>query len=127
MEKKTKIVATIGPTSWDNKVLKQMIANGMNVARINASFADHAELERVAKQIRKLSKHVGLLMGTKGHKLRISDFGKDKLLKDGQKFSLFTEKVKKGVIVSFVGACKVNEDEPEIDPLKVIPIALEVL
>ena len=37
---KTKIIATIGPSSWDETVLREMIANGMDVARINASFAD---------------------------------------------------------------------------------------
>ncbi len=97
MIKKTKIVATIGPSSWDNEVLKKMVLGGMNVARINASFADSAELKRVSSQIRKLSDNVAIMMDTKGHKIRVSDFGKDKSLITGQKFSLFTKKTKKGV------------------------------
>lgn len=97
MIKKTKIVATIGPASWDKEVLKKMIEGGMNVARINASFADYAELKRVSSLIRSLSDDVAIMMDTKGHKVRISDFKKEIPLKDGQKFSLFAKKVEKGV------------------------------
>lgn len=97
MIKKTKIIATIGPSCWKDDILNSMINNGMNVARINASFADHAQLKRVSNQIRKLSNDIALMMDTKGHKIRVSDFNKAKKLKKGQKFSLFTKKVKSGV------------------------------
>jgi len=92
--KKTKIIATIGPSTWDNDVLKRMIDLGMNVARINTSFADYAELEKVSNQIRSMSKDVAIMLDTKGHKLRISDFSKSITLRKGKKFSLFTKKVK---------------------------------
>jgi len=97
MKKKTKIVATIGPASWDKKILERMIMNGMNVARINASFADKAELKRVSNRIRKLSNKVAVMMDTKGHKIRVSDFKNNKKLKQGSKFNLYTKPTKKGV------------------------------
>jgi pyruvate kinase len=97
MIKKTKIIATIGPASWDDKILKAMIDNGMNAARVNASFADKDEIKRVAKQVRKHSKDVALIMDTKGNKIRLSDFKKKIVLKKGQIFSVFTEKTTKGV------------------------------
>lgn len=97
MLKKTKVVATIGPASWDKNILRGMIDNGLNVARINASFADFDELKRVSTQIRSLSKDVAVMMDTKGHKIRISKFEKDIALKAGQNFSLFARKVDKGV------------------------------
>lgn len=97
MIKKTKIVCTIGPASWKKNTLKRMIESGMNVARINASFADHAELKRVSDKIRDLSKDVAIMMDTKGHKIRVSEFKKDRKLEAGQKLSLFTKKTKKGV------------------------------
>jgi pyruvate kinase len=97
MTKKTKIVATIGPASWDDKVLKQMIDNGMNGARINASFADAAEIERVGKKIRKLSSDVALILDTKGNKIRLSAFQKNIKVKTGSLFSIFANKTKKGV------------------------------
>ncbi|MEA3357338.1 MAG: pyruvate kinase, partial [Patescibacteria group bacterium] len=68
-----------------------------DVARINASFADHAELKRVSSDIRNISKDIALMMDTKGHKIRISDFKKSIQLKKGQKFSVFCNKVSKGV------------------------------
>ena len=37
--KKTKIICSIGPASSDPSIMKQMVENGMNVARINFSHA----------------------------------------------------------------------------------------
>ena len=54
------------------------------------------ELERVSKQIRKLSTSIALIMDTKGHKIRLSDFQKEIKVKIGQKFSLHTKKITKG-------------------------------
>jgi pyruvate kinase len=94
MIKKTKVVATIGPATWDKSILQEMINNGMNVARINASFADYDELKRVSSLIRSLSSDVALMLDTKGHKIRISDFKNERVLKDDQKFSLYTKPIK---------------------------------
>lgn len=65
-----------------------MIANGMSVARINASFADAAEIRTVGRKIRALSKNVALLLDTKGHKIRLSDFREPVHLKRGDTFVL---------------------------------------
>lgn len=69
----------------------------MTVARVNASFADREELERVAHLIRKVSPDTALMLDTKGHKIRVSDFGRDIAIQDGQKFSVFTEPVNNGI------------------------------
>ena len=58
MLKNAKIVATLGPSSNDEKTIRAMIAAGMDVARLNFSHGDHAEhLERITL-IRKLSEEV---------------------------------------------------------------------
>lgn len=88
---KTKIVATIGPSSWDEKILKDMIYNGMSIARINASFADFDELKRVSRSIRKLSPRVAVMLDTKGHKIRVTGFQKDKELKTGDSVVILSE------------------------------------
>ena len=79
---KTKIVATIGPSSWDENVLREMISNGMSIARINASFADFDELKRVSESIRKITARVALMLDTKGHKIRIVGFDKEREIKE---------------------------------------------
>ncbi|MEI6887458.1 MAG: pyruvate kinase [bacterium] len=81
--KKTKIVCTIGPSSWDEDTLKRMIDNGMNVARLNGAYIDIAEMERVAKLVRKLSNDVAILLDIKGHELRLNKFDNPKEVKVG--------------------------------------------
>lgn len=67
---KTKIIATIGPSSWDKSVLTDMINNGLAIARINSSFANDEEITRVAKSIREISPRVALMLDTQGSKVR---------------------------------------------------------
>ncbi len=87
----TKIVATIGPSSWDTNTLSEMIKNGMQMARINASFADASEIERVATQIRKLSPRVALLLDTMGHKIRTAGYEDDITLKENDEILLIAD------------------------------------
>jgi len=74
MANKTKIVATIGPSSSSKAVLRKMISAGMNVARLNFSHGVYAEHEKVIEHIRSLSeqmgKPVGILLDLQGPKIR---------------------------------------------------------
>ncbi|HKM19962.1 MAG TPA: pyruvate kinase [Candidatus Dojkabacteria bacterium] len=79
---KTKIVATIGPSTWDNEILQKMYENGMRLARINASFADEAELERVSKQLRDISPRIATILDTQGTKIRVRGLAKEVEVKD---------------------------------------------
>ena len=94
----TKIVCTIGPAASNVQVLKQMIIQGMNVARFNMSHSDHQshlELINSAKQARKeLNMPLALLIDTKGPEIRVGDFigGGVELIK-GHSFVLTTDKV----------------------------------
>jgi len=81
---KTKIIATIGPASWDRKILEEMINQGMDIARINASFADHNELLKVSQLIRDISPRVAIMIDTEGHKIRVSGFNEDIRLEENQ-------------------------------------------
>lgn len=80
---KTKIVATIGPSSWDHKVLREMVEAGMDLARVNASFADYDELKRVKKSIREISPRVSMILDTMGNKIRTAGFKEIKEVKKG--------------------------------------------
>jgi len=72
---KTKIVCTIGPSSESPEVLKELIINGMNVARLNFSHGSHKEHLKKINTIRsvseKLGAHVAILQDLCGPKIRI--------------------------------------------------------
>lgn len=74
-EKKTKIVATLGPASADKNILKAMILAGVNVFRINFSHADYREVKKRVKTIRQLGEELGtttaILADLQGPKLRV--------------------------------------------------------
>jgi pyruvate kinase len=71
----TKIVATVGPASREIHVLEQMIAQGMDVARLNFAHGepeDHAEtIDRIRKAAESVGREVGVLQDVPGPKLRI--------------------------------------------------------
>ncbi|MEP7104032.1 MAG: pyruvate kinase [Candidatus Dojkabacteria bacterium] len=81
--KKTKIVVTIGPSTWDPTVMKNMIESGMNVARVNGAFADREELEKVSKLVRDVSDRVSLMIDVKGPQIRLNKFAEEKHLNIG--------------------------------------------
>lgn len=85
---KTKIVCTLGPSSWTPEVLKEMIDNGMTVARVNGAFADVEEMKRVAETIRSISRNVALMIDIKGHEVRMNKFKYDVEIKPGDKVVL---------------------------------------
>jgi pyruvate kinase len=78
---KTKIIATIGPSSWDKQILTDMIEAGMDLARVNASFADYDELKRVKDTVRSISPRISMILDTMGNKIRVLGFDKAKNIK----------------------------------------------
>ena len=74
LHKRTKIVCTIGPSTWDPKVMRKMIDAGMNVARVNGAFADPEELDRVTKLVRDVDPSVALMVDVKGPEVRLNKF-----------------------------------------------------
>jgi pyruvate kinase len=71
---KTKIVCTIGPSSWDPSIVEEMVNSGMNVARVNGAFADTDELDKVLKLVRNISDDVALMLDVKGPEVRLNKF-----------------------------------------------------
>ena len=84
--KKTKIICTMGPNSDDREVMKQLLLNGMDVARFNFSHGTHDEQRARYKQLREVAEEVGkpvaALLDTKGPEIRTG------VLKDGKKVTL---------------------------------------
>lgn len=81
--RRTKIVCTIGPSSWNAETVKSMYEAGMNVARINGAFADVAELQRVEKLIRDISPRIALMLDIKGHEVRLNKFSEALAIRKG--------------------------------------------
>jgi pyruvate kinase len=104
--KKTKIVCTIGPASWDKEVLKQMIDNGMNVARLNGAFIDIPEMTRVANLIRELSPDVSLMLDIKGHELRLNKFEEDIKVNIGDEVVIGSTKEDKIYVATYMDLFK---------------------
>ena len=96
--KKTKIICTMGPNSDDREVMKQLLLNGMDVARFNFSHGTHDEQRARYKQLREVAEEVGkpvaALLDTKGPEIRLVEFEKGKTeLKTGQTFTLTTDDI----------------------------------
>lgn len=89
---KTKIVCTIGPASWEKDTLTDMVKHGMTIARINGAFADTAEMARVAKIIRSVSKEVALMIDTKGTEVRLNKFTTPLKIKKGDEVIIGSSK-----------------------------------
>jgi len=91
--RRTKIIATIGPASEAEPVLKEMIAAGMDAVRLNLSHGTLDDALELYHRVRRLSADVGKTVGTlvdlPGPKIRAGSFGKDGVhLPDGASIRL---------------------------------------
>ena len=96
--RKTKIICTLGPSPDQGDVLRELIANGMNVARFNfshGSYEEHGGRLANLKALREeLGKPVAALLDTKGPEIRLKEFKNGvEMLEAGQTFTLTTREV----------------------------------
>jgi len=96
--RKTKTVATLGPSTDDPDVLKKMIAIGLDVARLNFSHGGHEEQKKRVETLRMLCAETGstvaLLADTKGPEIRLGCFKDGRAeLATGSTFRLTSEEI----------------------------------
>lgn len=96
--RKTKIICTLGPATDDENVMRELILNGMAVARMNMSHGtheDHKKRADVVKRIRtELDMPVALLLDTKGPEIRTKNFKNgSEILDAGQTFTFTTDDI----------------------------------
>ena len=76
--RKTNIICTLGPSTDDPQILREMIHAGMDVARFNFSHGSHEEHKARLAQLKKLRKElyrpVAALLDTKGPEIRLKEF-----------------------------------------------------
>ncbi len=92
--KKTKIVATLGPATSSKEVLKDMLQAGVNVFRVNFSHADYADVEERIKMIRDLNAEYGftaaILGDLQGPKLRVGKMKEEVVVSKGDELVFAT-------------------------------------
>lgn len=112
--RKTKIICTLGPATDKEGVLRELMLEGMDVARMNFSHGAHSDHKRRMDEIKRLRQElslpVAILLDTKGPEVRLKDF-KDGYaeLVSGQLFTLTTKDVEgdsEKVSVSYEGLCR---------------------
>ncbi len=73
--KKTKIISTMGPTFETPEMIKEMVARGVNVVRLNTSHGDHEEhgarIDNVKAVRQELDLPISILLDTKGPEIRV--------------------------------------------------------
>ena len=133
---KTKIIATIGPASSDEKILEGLIEAGVNVCRLNFSHGTHEEYKKVIKAVRSINKkknlNTAILGDLQGPKLRIGDVENGEIeLYTGNEITLVTTEIVGTQKHIYVNYPKLSNDiEPGnmilIDDGKIILKAIEI-
>ena len=108
--RKTKILATIGPSSEKINKIERLVSSGVDAFRINCSHTNKDQLKSYIKNIRKIEKKckkpIGILIDLQGPKLRIGKLPADQInLSKGQK--IFFTKKKKNLNINEIN---INED-----------------
>jgi len=98
--KKTKIVATLGPATNTKDILRKMLQGGVNVFRINFSHANYDDVRERIKMIRELNEEDGfnaaILGDLQGPKLRVGVMKEEVVVNEGDHIVFATGKQFKG-------------------------------
>ena len=91
--RKTKIVCTLGPSTDKEEVLRQLMLEGMAVARMNFSHGSHEEKKARLDAVKRLRKELDLpvaaLLDTKGPEIRIGEVEGGRISFQVMQFSIF--------------------------------------
>jgi len=91
--RKTKIIATIGPASEDKNIIKEMVKNGLNIARLNFSHRTQVDAKITYRNLRKVAPHIGIMMDTQGPEVRLGRIKEDTELLRGSELELVRDDI----------------------------------
>ena len=94
---RTKVICTIGSSSENEDILRELLKEGLDGARFNFSYGAYQENLARIQTLRKIEKELGLtipcILDTKGPEIRIGKYTEPVELKEGQKFTLTINEV----------------------------------
>ena len=95
---KTKIIATIGPSSSDINILKEMVIAGVDVVRLNFSHGEKEFHKQIIKNVRKISEElqapICILQDLQGPKIRVGELLNDSIkLQDNEELKIVSKNV----------------------------------
>src|SRR5258708_5473989 len=98
MQRKVKIICTLGPSSYEEDTIEKLIAAGMNIARLNFSHGDHDFYRTLINRIRhvaaKMNEPVAILQDLQGPKIRVGKVMNDAImLPDNEETIITTEEI----------------------------------
>ena len=98
IQRKTKIICTLGPATESDDILRELMVSGMNVARLNFSHGSHEyhlnNMNRIRRLAGELNKPIAIMLDTRGPEIRLELFENHKVeLKKGQTFTLCTDSI----------------------------------
>ena len=111
MIRKTKIIATIGPSSSSKAILMKMISRGVNVCRLNFSHLSHEKAKEIITRIKEINQelhvHTAILADLQGPKIRVGNFEKPVTLRKASEVSFSTNKKdKKAIFINYSSFAK---------------------
>ena len=138
--RKTKIIATLGPSSFNPETISNLIQNGMDVARINMShYSEKVDLEShiqcIHKQAERYNRTVALLFDLCGPKIRVGELESDPIqINKGDRYTLGNSDcdIPLNIDLSFTeysstGMVKVNDGNISFDIVEVHKDTLQLL
>ena len=110
MIRKTKIVATIGPSTSSKEMLTKIIQRGVNVCRLNFSHFSHEKAKEIITLIKEVNQelhvHTAILADLQGPKIRVGEFPKPINLRKGAEITFCTRKRKNTVFINYTSFAK---------------------
>jgi len=107
---KTKIIATLGPASSSETILRKMFIKGLDIVRLNFSHGDYSNHLQRIRAIRRLNKKmrraIKIMQDLEGYRIRIGRLSSPVLLQKGDRFYLTQQDIigtKKGISFSYKG------------------------
>lgn len=96
--KKTKVIATVGPSSKDEDILRELILNGMDIARINMTHSSYKFCLDVIEKINKINKdlntNTSIMLDLKGPDITVGKFtGGSAYLNKGDKIRIYADDI----------------------------------